>query len=91
MRETAIPVADAARDFLRVLSQVETQRAPATLMRDGKAVARLSPLPGVSATCAELADRWEEFGRLSPDEASAFAQDVEQARAGVPPLKSAWD
>ena len=91
MSENAIPVAEAAANFLRVLDLVESRRESATLMRDGKPVARLIPLPGPAITCAELADRWEKLDKLPPDEAGAFANDVECARAQLPPLKPAWD
>ncbi len=91
MSENAIPVAEAAANFLRVLDLVESRRESATLMRDGRPVARLIPLPGPATTCAELAERWEKLDKLPPDEASAFAGDVEHARAQLPPLKPAWD
>jgi prevent-host-death family protein len=91
MSETAVPVAEAARDFLRVLDLVETRREPATLVRDGKPVARLVPVPDLAATCGELAERWEKLERLPPDEAQRFADDIERARGSLPPLRSAWD
>ena len=91
MSENNIPVAEVASDFLRVLAQVESRREPATLVRDGQAVAKLIPLPVVAATCDELAERWESIPKLLPDEAEAFASDLEHARASLPPLKPAWD
>jgi len=91
MSENAIPVAEVARDFLRVLAQVESRREPATLLRDGQPVARLVPLPRPAATRAELAERWESLPKLPPDEAEAFARDLEHAHAALPPLKSARD
>ncbi len=91
MSEHAIPVAEAARDFLRVLALVESRREPTTLMRDGQPVARLVPLPKPAATCAELAERWESLPKLPPEEAEAFARDLEKTHAALPPLKSAWD
>jgi hypothetical protein len=45
----------------------------------------------VALTCAELAERWPKLDKLSPDEANAFADDLEHARASLPPLKPAWD
>jgi antitoxin (DNA-binding transcriptional repressor) of toxin-antitoxin stability system len=91
MSDTAVPVAEAARDFLRLLDRVERERKPAVLVREGKPVATLSPLPGVALSCAELAERWPKLEKLPPDEAVAFADDIEKSRAELPAVKSAWD
>ncbi|HEX9047674.1 MAG TPA: hypothetical protein VF988_11650 [Verrucomicrobiae bacterium] len=42
-------------------------------------------------TCGELSERWSCFEKLPVDEANAFANDIEQSRASLPPLKSLWD
>jgi hypothetical protein len=50
--------------------------------------------PSASApalTCGELADRWVALERLPADEANSFADDVEQGRLTLPPLRPAWD
>jgi antitoxin (DNA-binding transcriptional repressor) of toxin-antitoxin stability system len=91
MSEIAIPVADAAKDFLRLLERVERGRESAILLREGRPVATLSPLPRAALTCAELAERWPRLEKLSSDEANAFADDLEHARTHLPPLKTAWD
>jgi antitoxin (DNA-binding transcriptional repressor) of toxin-antitoxin stability system len=91
MNETAIPVAEAAKDFLKLLELVERSRESAVLMREGRPVATLSPLPGPALTSAELADRWPKLDKLSLDEAIAFADDLEDARRNLPALKPAWD
>ena len=91
MSENAIPIAEAARDFLRVLELVETRREPTTLLRDGQPVAKLVPWPRPAATCEELAERWERIPKLPPEEAESFARDLEHARATLPPLRPAWD
>jgi antitoxin (DNA-binding transcriptional repressor) of toxin-antitoxin stability system len=90
MSETAISVAEAARDFLGLLDRVESRRESAILVREGKPVATLSPLPTAAITCAELAARWPSLPKLSSEEATAFADDIELARAKLPPLKPAW-
>jgi antitoxin (DNA-binding transcriptional repressor) of toxin-antitoxin stability system len=90
MGETAIPVAEAARDFLRVLDRVERGGESAILVREGKPVATLSPIPSAAPTCAELAERWPKLEKLAADEASNLADDVEQSRANLPLLSSAW-
>lgn len=42
-------------------------------------------------TAAELAERWPTLPRLSPGEASAFADDVATARTTLPPPPAPWD
>jgi antitoxin (DNA-binding transcriptional repressor) of toxin-antitoxin stability system len=90
MSETAISVAEAAKDFLRLLDRVERKGELAILLREGKPVATLTPLPSPATTCAELAERWANLEKLAPDEANAFADDIERARAKLPPLRPAW-
>ena len=91
MSETAISVAEAAKDFLKLLDLVENKGESAVLMRGGKAVATLNPVLGPAQTCAELADRVGSWAKVPPDEGNAFADDIEAARRNLPPLKSAWD
>lgn len=91
MNEIAIPVAEAAKDFLKLLDLVERKGESAVLVREGKAVATLNPVPGPVLTSAELADRCVRWTKLPPEEANAFADDIEAARRNLPPLKSAWD
>lgn len=91
MNGIAISVADAAKDFLKLLDLVERKGESAVLVREGIAVATLSPVPGPALTCAELADRCSHWTKLPPEEANAFADDIESARRNLPPLKSAWD
>lgn len=50
-----------------------------------------SVTPSAARTCSDLAERWSQLERLPSDEASAFADDIERARATLPPLKPAWD
>ena len=46
------------------------------------------PTDEAAKTCAELADRVaHNLERLAPDEASTFADDIEQARASLLPVK----
>jgi antitoxin (DNA-binding transcriptional repressor) of toxin-antitoxin stability system len=91
MSDMAISVAEAARDFLRVLETVERKREPAILVREGKPVATLSPMPAPARTCKELAECWPGLEKLPADEANAFADDIEAAHSNPPPLKAAWD
>jgi hypothetical protein len=91
MSETTIPVAEAAKDFFRVLDLVERQQQSAVLVRDGKPVATLNPILSPVLNCEELAARWAKLEKLPPEEAKAFADDIEQSRNALPPVKPVWD
>ncbi len=45
----------------------------------------------VHRTAAEVAAAWRRGPRLNPEEAEAFAADVEAFRRAVPPPVSPWD
>jgi hypothetical protein len=47
--------------------------------------------PSTAGTCGELAERWNNLDKLPFDEANAFADDIDSARANLPPVKPAWD
>lgn len=57
----------------------------------GWAGATLNPLASPAATCEQLAQRWPKLEKLSPEEASTFADDLEEAYSNLPPLRPAWD
>jgi hypothetical protein len=62
-----------------------------------EAVARyLLPIAGEGRperrlSAKELARRWSAMPRLSPDEAEAFARDLEVGRDVLPPISSPWE
>ncbi len=66
-----------------------------TLPEHGRALLTIldTPTPEIepAKSCDELADRWPNLSRLSPEEGSAFADDIEAARRNLPPLESKWD
>jgi len=68
-------------------------RGAETLPPSGHALLTLldSGAQSPARTCGELADSWGKLEKLPLDEATAFAEDIEQSRANLPPLKPAWD
>jgi len=50
-----------------------------------------SSAAATALTCGELAERWAGWEKLPTEEADAFADDIERARASLPSLKPAWD
>ena len=68
-------------------------RGAETLPPSGHALLTLldSDVPSPARTCGELAESWSRLEKLPADEANDFADDIEQSRASLHPLKSAWD
>ncbi len=91
MSGTAISVTDAAHDFVKLVERVERRRESAVITREGRPIATLVPVDRPAATCEELAARLAAIPRLPPDEAEAFANDIEEGIRNLPPLKSPWD
>ena len=85
-------VADAARDFLRILERVESTHEPTLLVREGRPVAQIVPVPDSTLHDYQKAiSLWEERHRLESEEARTFADDLALIRANQAPLKSPWD
>lgn len=75
-----ITVTEAARNFAEYLNRVAYRRESFLLVRGNKPVAELRPV----ATCRRLGDlpaMIASLPRLTPEEAGAFTEDVEQARS----------
>lgn len=47
--------------------------------------------PERQLSAKELIRRWRAMPRLSPDEAEAFARDLEVGRDALPPVNSPWE
>jgi hypothetical protein len=45
----------------------------------------------VAQSCDELGKRWQNLKTLTCEEGCAFANDIEAARADIPPLTSSWE
>ena len=67
-------------------------RGPEALPARARALLTLldSSAPSAALTCGELAERWTALEKLPLGEANAFADDLERARANLPPLRPAW-
>lgn len=85
-----ITVTEAARHFSDLINRVRYRHEKAVLLKGGKPVAQVGPVRS-AMTGRELAKRWEEHPWLAPDEAGAFAADIQSARSKLPPPESKWE
>jgi antitoxin (DNA-binding transcriptional repressor) of toxin-antitoxin stability system len=90
VKEITLSVTEASRGFSDPISRVHYRGESATLIKNGKAVARVVPVVR-ALTGAELAKRWKSGAHLSPKEADAFARDIEKGRRFFKPYVSPWD
>lgn len=87
MAET-LTATEVARRFADVLNRVAYRRESFVVVRGKRPLAELRPLP-VGMRLADLPAVVAGVPRLRPDEADAFADDLDAARATVLPLDPA--
>lgn len=85
-------VTDVIRNFADYINRVAYRGERFVLIRGGKPVAELSPVPG-GTRLGELPALLDSLPRLSPEEAAAFADDVDRARAELDahPPEDRWE
>jgi antitoxin (DNA-binding transcriptional repressor) of toxin-antitoxin stability system len=84
-------VTEVARNFADYINRVAFRGERFTLMRGNKPVAELRPVPS-GRRLSELPELLASLPRLSPDDASALAEDIEAARSELSeqPLSDPW-
>jgi antitoxin (DNA-binding transcriptional repressor) of toxin-antitoxin stability system len=90
MKETAISVTEAARNFADCVNRVRYQNVSFVLLKNGKPVARLSPEFEKVCTGRELAEALAKTD-LTASEARAWHKDIAAARAKLSPPKDKWE
>jgi antitoxin (DNA-binding transcriptional repressor) of toxin-antitoxin stability system len=89
MKERAISVTEAARNFADCVNRAHYQNVTFVLLKNGEPMARLVPDGKKGCTGPELAKALEQVD-LSEEEARAWYKDLRAARRGLKPLKSKW-
>ncbi len=84
-------VTEVVRNFADYINRVAFRGERFTLMRGNKPVAELRPVPS-GRRLGELPELLASLPRLSPDDASALAEDIEAARSELSeqPLSDPW-
>jgi antitoxin (DNA-binding transcriptional repressor) of toxin-antitoxin stability system len=88
----AVSVTDVQRNFADYINRVAYRGERFVLVRGGRAVAELSPVPS-GTRLGELPALVESLPRLTAEEARALAHDLDRARsdsARVPP-RDPWE
>ena len=89
MKETAITVTEAARNFSDCVSRAHYQNVTFLLLKNGKPIARLVPDREKVCYGRDLAKAWENI-KLSADEARAWRRDLRAGRRTLKPPVDKW-
>ena len=89
MKEEAISVTDAARNFADCVNRAYYQRVTFILTKNGLPVARLIPDDAKRSTGAELAKALAKVD-LSEEEAKTWYNDLQAARKSLRPPRNKW-
>ncbi len=86
-----VSVTEVARNFSEYLDRVVHRGEDFTLVRRGRPVAHLAPVPRGSRL-GDLSDLLERIPRLDPSEAEALGRDIDSAREELDarPLEDRW-
>lgn len=89
---TEATVTEVLQNFSDYIDRVANRGERFVLLREGRPVAELAPLPS-GTRLGNLPDLLESLPRLSPEEAEAFAGDLDRARHGLLEHgpRSPWD
>ncbi len=92
MSSIALSVTDVARHFSEYINRVTYKGDRFVLVKGGKEVAELKPVPK-GRRLSELAALLKTSARLTPDEAESFEKDVESARVEMneAEVRNPWD
>lgn len=85
-----VSVTEAARNFADIVNRAYYRGETTVLIRNGMAVAHIAPAAPIGLPVAEIRRRLKLRRRMSPEEAEAFARDVEDMRKSIPPLRDPW-
>lgn len=85
-------VTDVIRNFADYINRVAYRGERFVLIRGGKSVAELSPVPA-GTRLGDLPGLLDSLPRLTEEEAAAFADDLERARSELSahPLEDPWE
>jgi hypothetical protein len=89
-RTRTLSVTDAARRFAGVVNRAFYRHETTVLLKNGVAVAYVSPMGPDGIPAQELAHRWPLLPRLSAADADLFADDLAAARADLVPPADPW-
>ncbi len=89
MKETAITVTDAARNFAECINRAHYQHTRFVLLRNGKPIARLEPESEKRCTGRDLAEALAGTV-LSAEEARRWGRDLRAARKTLKLPGSKW-
>jgi prevent-host-death family protein len=89
MKNTAITVTEAARNFAHYINRVHYQNRNFVLVKNGKALARLVPEAEKICTGKDLAEALAHVG-LVPADALGWRKDLIKARKTLKPVEDKW-
>lgn len=89
MKDTAISVTEASRNFAHCVNRVHYQNRSFVLVKNGKALARIIPEGGKICTGRELAEALADV-ELSSADALGWRKDLLKARKTLKPGEDKW-
>jgi antitoxin (DNA-binding transcriptional repressor) of toxin-antitoxin stability system len=91
MNETVMTIEDAAARLPELVEQIRVQREAAVILRAGRPVARIVPVPAAGEVSEDLIAFLRRWQSEYPGPDERLADDIEDSRRAVQPPRDPWD
>ena len=91
MSETVMTIEDAAAHLPELVDRVHTHRQAALIVRAGRPVVRIVPVPAEAEVREDLLAFLRRWQREYPDPDEHLAEEIQESRRAVQPPRDPWD
>ena len=91
MNESVMSIEDAAARLSEVVERVHTKGESAVLVKAGRPMARIVPVPPADVVADDLAAFLRRWRVEYPDPDEGFAAAIEESRRSIRPPRNPWD
>jgi len=91
MSEAVVTVEDAAARFGELVERVHTQREAAVIVKAGRPLARIVPIPAPGEVAEDLIDFLRRWQIEYPEPDEGLAQSIAESRQGIQTPSDPWD
>jgi prevent-host-death family protein len=91
MNEHFMDIDDAAARLHQLIDRIQTQREPAVIVKSGRPVARIVPVPAEEGMAGDLIDFLRRWREENPEPDDGLAKAIEDGRQAGRSTRDPWE